>query len=33
MFWERELGLFLDNWQRYQAGRPLRNRIDKDAGY
>jgi phosphoglycerate dehydrogenase-like enzyme len=33
MFWERELELFLDNWQRYQAGRPLRNRIDKDAGY
>lgn len=32
-FWERELELFLDNWERYRAGRPLRNQIDKDAGY
>lgn len=33
MFWERELALFLDNWQRYRDGRPLRNLVDKDAGY
>lgn len=33
MFWERELDLFLDNWERYQEGRPLRNQIDKEAGY
>lgn len=33
MFWERELGLFLDNWIRYRDGRPLRNLIDKEAGY
>lgn len=33
MFWERELALFLDNWTRYRSGRPLRNLIDKDAGY
>lgn len=32
-FWERELELFLDNWERFRAGRPLRNQIDKDAGY
>lgn len=32
-FWERELELFLDNWERYRAGRPLRNQIDMDAGY
>jgi phosphoglycerate dehydrogenase-like enzyme len=33
LFWERELALFLDNWQRYTAGLPLRNLIDKHAGY
>lgn len=33
MFWERELALFLDNWERYRDGRPLRNLVDKDAGY
>jgi phosphoglycerate dehydrogenase-like enzyme len=33
MFWERELELFLDNWQRYRAGRALRNHVDKEAGY
>jgi phosphoglycerate dehydrogenase-like enzyme len=32
-FWERELDLFLDNWERHRAGRSLRNRIDKAAGY
>ncbi len=33
LFWERELELFLDNWARYRAGKPLRNQIDKHAGY
>jgi phosphoglycerate dehydrogenase-like enzyme len=33
LFWERELALFLDNWARYRAGQPLRNLIDKHAGY
>ena len=33
LFWERELALFLDNWERYTAGLPLRNLIDKHAGY
>jgi phosphoglycerate dehydrogenase-like enzyme len=32
-FWERELELFLDNWVRYRRGDPLRNVVDKDAGY
>lgn len=32
-FWERELELFLDNWVRYRRGDPLRNLVDKDAGY
>ena len=32
-FWERELDLFLDNWVRYRRGDPLRNLVDKDAGY
>jgi len=33
LFWERELALFLDNWERYRAGMPLKNQIDKHAGY
>jgi phosphoglycerate dehydrogenase-like enzyme len=33
LFWKRELELFLDNWERYRAGIPLRNQIDKHAGY
>jgi len=33
LFWQRELELFLDNWERYRAGMPLRNQIDKHAGY
>jgi phosphoglycerate dehydrogenase-like enzyme len=33
LFWERALELFLDNWERYRAGEPLRNLIDKNAGY
>ena len=32
-FWVRELDLFLDNWMRYCAGEPLRNQVDKEAGY
>jgi phosphoglycerate dehydrogenase-like enzyme len=32
-FWERELELFLDNWRRYQRGEPLKNLVDKHAGY
>ena len=32
-FWRRELALFIDNWQRYVDGRPLRNVVDKNAGY
>jgi phosphoglycerate dehydrogenase-like enzyme len=33
LFWDRALELFLDNWERYRAGMPLRNQIDKHAGY
>jgi phosphoglycerate dehydrogenase-like enzyme len=33
LFWTRALELFLDNWERYRAGMPLRNQIDKHAGY
>jgi phosphoglycerate dehydrogenase-like enzyme len=32
-FWPRQLELFLDNWRRYQHGEPLRNVVDKHAGY
>lgn len=32
-FWERQLELLTDNWQRYLAGAPLRNLVDKHAGY
>jgi phosphoglycerate dehydrogenase-like enzyme len=32
-FWPRQLELFLDNWKRYQRGEPLRNVVDKHAGY
>jgi len=32
-FWRRELALFLNNWHRYASGRPLRNVVDKTAGY
>ena len=32
-FWPRQLDLFLDNWRRYLAGEPLRNLVDKHAGY
>lgn len=33
LFWERTIALFLDNWERYRSGAPLRNVVDKDAGY
>jgi phosphoglycerate dehydrogenase-like enzyme len=32
-FWPRQLDLFLDNWRRYVNGQPLRNLVDKQAGY
>lgn len=32
-FWPRQLELFLDNWRRYLDGEPLRNVVDKNAGY
>ncbi len=32
-FWRRELALFFDNWHRYASGSPLRNEVDKTAGY
>lgn len=32
-FWQRELELLTDNWARFAAGRPLRNVVDKGAGY
>lgn len=32
-FWPRQLELFLDNWRRYVEGAPLRNLVDKRAGY
>lgn len=32
-FWDRQLELLLDNWARYRSGQPLRNLVDKQAGY
>mgnify|MGYP002777971954 CR=1 FL=1 len=32
-FWGRVLDLFLDNWDRYRRGAPLRNVVDAEAGY
>ena len=32
-FWDRQLSLFEDNWRRWAAGEPLRNVVDKQAGY
>jgi phosphoglycerate dehydrogenase-like enzyme len=32
-FWTRELDLFLENWHRFVRGDPLRNVVDKQAGY
>lgn len=33
LFWLRLTELFLDNWERWRAGAPLRNLVDKQAGY
>ncbi len=33
LFWGRLSALFLENWTRYRAGEPLRNLVDKTAGY
>jgi phosphoglycerate dehydrogenase-like enzyme len=32
-FWDRLQALILENWARYRAGEPLRNLVDKRAGY
>lgn len=32
-FWDRQLDLLTDNWQRYVKGERLRNVVDKTAGY
>ena len=32
-YWRRELDLFVENWRRYVRGGPLRNLVDKRAGY
>jgi phosphoglycerate dehydrogenase-like enzyme len=32
-FWGRMLDLFVDNWDRYRRGAPLRNEVDAGAGY
>jgi phosphoglycerate dehydrogenase-like enzyme len=32
-YWRRQLELFTDNWARFAAGRPMRNVVDKVAGY
>ena len=32
-FWPRALDVFCDNWGRYVRGEPLRNLVDKQAGY
>jgi phosphoglycerate dehydrogenase-like enzyme len=32
-FWRRELALFLGNWEAWVRGQPLRNVVDKNAGY
>lgn len=32
-FWPRELALFMDNWHHWSRGEPLRNAVDKAAGY
>jgi phosphoglycerate dehydrogenase-like enzyme len=33
LFWTRLTELFLDNWTRWRSGAPLRNLVDKQAGY
>jgi D-2-hydroxyacid dehydrogenase (NADP+) len=32
-FWERETALIVENLRRYLSGEPLRNQVDKEAGY
>ena len=32
-FWPRALDVFIDNWRRYDRGEPLRNLVNKQAGY
>lgn len=32
-FWDRQLSLFIANWHQWAAGAPLRNVVDKSAGY
>ena len=32
-YWPRQLDLFLDNWSRYDAGKPMKNVVDKSSGY
>jgi phosphoglycerate dehydrogenase-like enzyme len=32
-FWERGVELLVENWRRYERGEPLRNLVDKQAGY
>jgi phosphoglycerate dehydrogenase-like enzyme len=32
-FWPRALDVFIDNWRRHVRGKPLRNLVDKRAGY
>jgi len=32
-YWPRQLDLFLDNWSRYDAGKPMKNVVDKGSGY
>jgi phosphoglycerate dehydrogenase-like enzyme len=32
-FWEREMTLFLENWRAYDSGRPMKNVVDRKAGY
>jgi phosphoglycerate dehydrogenase-like enzyme len=32
-YWDRQGELFRENWRRYAAGEPLRNVVNKDAGY
>jgi len=32
-FWRRQVDLILENFRRFQAGEPLLNEVDRDAGY
>ena len=32
-FWPRALDVFIENWRRYDRGEPLRNLVNKQAGY